>query len=55
MIGFQGFKINPDMQRKRLSPADPGIAARLAALDKQFGIQFHEQRQPIVETCRLKG
>lgn len=50
------FKIIPDMQKANLSPADPGIASRMLALDKKYGITtYHEQRQAIVERYGLRG
>lgn len=49
------FKIFPDMARKNLSPADPGVMASMEKLDKKFGIKtFHEQRQAIVNRYGLK-
>lgn len=47
-------KIIPDMIKRKLTPATPEIANRIAALDKKFGITwFHDQRQAIVDTYKL--
>jgi mannose-6-phosphate isomerase-like protein (cupin superfamily) len=50
------FKIRPEMKAKDLSPADPKIAKRFAALDQKFGVtHFHERRPAIMEKYGLKG
>lgn len=50
------FKITPDMIAKKLTPADPEIAKRFAALDKKFDVTtFHEQRGAIIKKYGLKG
>lgn len=47
-------EIFADMTRDHLTPADPGIAARTNALDKQFGItMFPEKRQAIIDQYDL--
>lgn len=49
-------KILPDMMSKNLTPADPGISGRMAALDRKFGVTwFHEQRQAIIDKYSLIG
>ena len=49
-------QIFPDMMQQHLTPADPGIAKRLADLDKRFGVtSFNEKRQPIVDKYGLKA
>lgn len=49
------FEIFPDMAQRKLSPADPTVAAALEKLDKRFGIKtFHDQRQAIMEKYGLK-
>lgn len=49
-------RVIPDMLQKKLTPAAPEIAARLAALDQKFGVTwFHEQRQPLVDKYGLKA
>ncbi len=49
-------KIFPDMQKSHLTPADPDIARRIAALNARFGVTtFNEKRQPLVEKYRLKA
>lgn len=49
-------QILPDMAKQHLTPADPAIAARMADLDKRFGITtFADKRQPLVEKYGLKG
>ncbi len=46
----------PDIARRKLTPADPGIAQRWADLDRRFGITtFFEQRQPLIERYGLKA
>lgn len=50
------FKIIPAMKKGNLTPADAGIASRMLALDKKFGITtYHEQRQAIVDKYKLNG
>jgi hypothetical protein len=49
-------RILPDMLQRQLSPADPEIANRMAALDQKFGVVwFHEQRQAIIDQYGLSG
>lgn len=45
-----------DMAKQQLTPADPGIAKRMADLDKRFGVTtFPEKRQVLVDKYHLKG
>lgn len=49
-------QIIPDMMKQQLTPADPGIAKRMAALDARFKIKtFPEKRQPLIEQYGLKA
>ncbi|MDF7817011.1 cupin domain-containing protein [Runella sp. MFBS21] len=48
-------QIYADMAKQNLTPLDPTIAKRMAALDKRFGVtMFPEQRQAIVDKYGLK-
>ncbi len=50
------FKIIPDMVQNKLSPADPSIAKRFAALDLKFGVTMYpEKRQAIIDKYGLIG
>lgn len=47
-------KIIPDMTKNKQTPSTPGIANRIAALDKKFGvIWYHDQRQAIIDKYHL--
>ncbi|MBC6991983.1 cupin domain-containing protein [Hymenobacter sp. BT491] len=49
-------KILADMEKYKLTPADPGIAKRWADLDRRFGITtFFDQRQPLIDKYGLKA
>ncbi len=49
-------QIIPEMVSRKLTPASPEIANRIAALDEQFGIVwFHERRQSIIDKYSLRG
>ncbi len=48
--------IRRDMVEQKLTPADPGIAKRIEALNTKFGIVVYpDQRQPIVDKYGLKA
>lgn len=48
------FKIFADMIKNHLMPDDPGIAGRMKALNKKFGItMFPEKRQAIIDKYGL--
>ncbi len=47
-------QILPDMAKNRLTPDDPGIAQRMAALNQRFGVvMYPEKRQALVERYGL--
>jgi mannose-6-phosphate isomerase-like protein (cupin superfamily) len=49
-------KIIPDMLDRKLNPASPEIANRIAALDKEFGVTwYHSRRQAIIDKYKLQG
>jgi mannose-6-phosphate isomerase-like protein (cupin superfamily) len=49
-------KIIPDMVQNKLTPADNGIAKRMADLNEKFGVtMFPEKRQAIIDKYRLKA
>lgn len=46
----------PEMQQKKLTPADPGIAKRMDDLNEKFGlVGFPEKRQAIIDKFGLIG